>query len=807
MYLDRLWGDLRFAWRAAVRRPGFTLLVALTLALGLGVNSAVFALLDAVLLKPLPYRDPARLVFVWQTLPEHNVFELEATPFDYAAWHGFRSFSSLALVRRDAYTLDGGDDAPERVRGSRVTASLMPLLGITPQFGRAFTTEEDADAAPPVVVLSDGLWRRRYGADVSVLGRSVRINGLPHTIVGVMGRGASLPGPLAGDEVMWLPARMTAAERDGAISHNYTIVARLADGVPLARASAELETFAARMSAERPDTHRAIGARLVPVTEQTVHAIRPTLLVIAGGVVLLLLVACANAATLLIARAATRRHETAVRAALGASASRLFSQALAECLVFSSIGGAAGLLFGRWSLRALLPLFAASLPASASVDIDARVALFAFALTLVVGVAFGCVVALHHPRALSDALNSSSRTIASGSGRSRTALVVAQVMLAVMLLSSAGLMLTSVMKLSRVSPGFDPDRVLTFKLALTGSNYAAPESRVAFTADLLQRLTTSPGVRGAALTSQIPFGGTRGANGVAIEGRPRVAGEPSIIIDQRHVTAGYFQTMGMSMVGGRGFTKDDDSRAERVTVINRAMAERYWPNASPIDRRVRLTAGFDSDAWFRIVGIVEDVRHVGLSHDPVLEMYRPYSQAAVPTFTVVIRAIGDAAALTPAARASVLAIDPGLPVYDVRTMDDRIAASFAQTRATMLLLFATAALAVALAAVAIYGSIWYSVMQRLPEIGIRLALGASRASIFAGVVGRAASIAGAGTVLGTASAMAGGHVLGSLLFDTRPTDPGTYALVATSVLLIAIIASLVPARRAMGVDPMTTLRN
>ena len=807
MHLELWLGDLRVAGRNAARRPGFTLLVALTLALGLGVNSAVFALLDAVLLKPLPYRDPSRLVFVWQTLPEHNVFELEATPFDYTAWHGVSSFSSLALIRRDAYTLDGDDDVPERVRGSRVTATLMPILGLTPQLGRAFTADEDADTAPPVVVLSNSLWRRRYGADVSVLGRSVRINAVPHTVVGVMPRGATLPGPLAGDDVVWLPARMTAAERAGAVSHNYTIVARLADGVPFTRAAAELETFAVRMSAEHPDTHRAIGARLVPVTEQTVRAIRPALLVIAGGVALLLLVACANAATLLIARAATRRHETAVRAALGASRSRLFSQALAECLVFSSLGGAAGLLLGRWSLRALLPLFAASLPAAASVDIDFRVALFALAVTLALSVAFACVVSLHGPGPLANALNSSARTIAGGSGRSRTALVVAQVMLAVVLLSSAGLMLASVTRLSRVSPGFNPERVLTFKLALTGSTYAASESRVAFTADLMQRLAATAGVRGAALTSHIPFDGTRGANGVDIEGRPRAAGEPSIIIDQRHVTADYFQTMGMAMVSGRRFSNADDSRAERVTVINRTMAERYWPGASPIDRRVRLTAGFDSEAWFRIVGVVDDVRHVALSRDPVPEMYRPYSQAAVPTFTVVVRSIGDAAPLMPAIRSTVLAIDPGLPVYDVRTMDDRIAASFAQTRGTMLLLLTTAALAVALAAVAIYGSIWYSVMQRLPEIGIRLALGASRGSVFASVVGRAAAIAAAGTALGTAAAVAGGRVLGSLLFDTRTTDLVTHALVITTVLLISILASLLPARRAMRVDPMTALRN
>jgi putative ABC transport system permease protein len=799
--------DLRLASRNAVHRPGFTLLVTLTLALGLGVNSAIFALLDAVLLKALPYRDPSRLVFVWQTLPQHNVFELEATPFDYAAWHGVSSLSSLALIRRDSYTLSGDDENPERVRGSRVSASLMPLLGIAPQLGRAFTAEEDADAAPPVVVLSDGLWRRRYGGDPAMLGRSVRINAVPHTVVGIMRQRASLPGPLAGDDVVWLPARMTPAERDGAISHNYTIVARLADGVSFERASAEIAAFAARMAAEHPDSHGAIGARLVPVAEQTVRAIRPTLLVIGGGVALLLLVASANAATLLIARAANRRHEIAVRAALGASQWRLFSQAAAECLLYSTLGGVAGLALGRWALRALLPLFAASLPPSASVGVDGRAALFTVTVTLILGVVFGCVVALQSPRTLANALGSSSRTIVGGSGRSRTILVVAQVALAVVLLSAAGLMLTSVTRLSRVSPGFQPEGILTFKLALTGSDYASPQSRVAFTADLLERLKATAGVRSAALTSQIPFGGTRGANGVAIEDRARVTGEPLIIIDQRHVTPDYFQTMGVPLLNGRGFTAADDSRAERVTIINRTMAERYWANANAIDRRVRITAGFDSDTWFRIVGVVEDVRHLGLNRDPVPEMYRPYAQAAVPTFNVVIRTVGEPSALAPAARAGVLAIDAGLPVYDVRTMEDRIAASFAQTRGTMLLLLVTASLAAALAAVAIYGSIWYSVSQRLPEISIRLALGATRASVFAEVLRSAVWLTCIGAALGTAGSIAAGRLIAGLLFNTPATDPATHAVVVSAVLAVALVAAVVPARRAMSVDPMVTLRN
>jgi putative ABC transport system permease protein len=806
MYLDLWLGDLRFAWRAVARRPAFTSLVVLTLALGIGVNSAVFALVDAVLLRPLPYRDPSHLAFVWQTLPEHNVFELEATPFDYDAWHQVRSFSQIALVAADAFTLTGNDN-PERVRGSRVTASLMPTLGIAPQVGRAFTPEEDVSGSEPVVILGDGLWRRRYGGDPTLLGRTIEVNGLSRTVIGVMPRTTTLPGPLAGDDELWLPAEMTAEERTNDVSHNYTVLARLADGTSAARATAELEAFAARMMSERPSSHRGLGVRLTPLAEQAVVAIRPTLLVIAGGVAMLLLVACANASTLLIARASNRRHELAVRTALGATRSRLASLAITECLILSVLGGLTGLVLGGWALRGLLPLFAETLPESIAVAVDARVALFTAAISCGLGIVFGAIVAAHgREDHLSDSLKTSGRTTtAHRAARARTSLVVAQVALAVVLLSAAGLMLSSVVKLSHVGTGFAADHVLTTRIALTGSNYTAAPSRIAFAGTLLERLQSAPGVTDAALTSTIPFGGSRGANGIDVEGRPKNPGE-ILIVDQRHVSPGYFQAMKIPLLRGRTFTSADDSRAERVVVINREMANLYWPGGNPIDKRVRLRAGTDSGPWIRIVGVAENVRHISLSRAPVPEMYRPYIQAPIGTFTLVVRTPTDPSSIAPVVRANVQAVDPDLPVYDVRTMEDRIAASFAQTRGTMLLLLAIAALAAALAAVAIYGSIWYSVSQRLPEIGIRLALGATRASVFANVLGNAVTLTSIGVAIGAAASLAAGRLIAGLLFDTAPTDPATYLAVAGGVLALAVVASIVPARRAMSVDPVTALR-
>ena len=805
MPLHLLLNDLRIATRNAFRRPGFTLLVVLTLALGIGVNSAVFALLDSVLLRPLPYHDPSRIVFAWQTFPSQNIQELEPTPFDYQAWHELRSLSALAMIRTDTFTLTGGDH-PERVRGSRVTASLMPLLGVAPRLGRNFTAEEDLEGTAPVAILSDGLWRRRFGADESVLGRVVQINGEPRTIVGVMPRGAALPGPLAGEDDLWMPARLSPADRISEIYHSPKILGRLADGVSLEQATGEIEALAKRLAAERA-SHRQFGARLVPIADQTVRAIKPTLLLIAGSVALLLLVAAANAATLLLARASTRRHELAVRSALGATGGRLLSLAVAESLVFAALGGAAGLVLGSWALRAVLPLFEGSLPAAIPIDIDWRVALFTAAISAILGVLFGVVVALQRPGGgLVDVLKASGRTIAGSSARARSVLVVAQVALAVILLAAAGLMLSSVVKLSRVRPGFDADHLLTFKVALAGSKYAAAPTRVAFLSDLLARLESSPGVEHAGLSSIVPFAGQRGANAFEIEGRLPLPGQ-TLIADQRHVSPGYFQTMHMRMVEGRAFTAADDAHAEPVVIVNRTMANRFWPNESAIDRRVRTSAGFDSGAWFRVIGVVDDVRHISLSRDPVTEMYRPVAQTAMSYVTLVTRTKGDPAAFAPSARSIVQAIDPDLPIYEVRTMEDRIAGSFAQTRGTMLLLLVTAVLAAALSAVAIYGSIWYSVSQRIPEIGVRLALGASRRAIFTGVLVRAVSLTGIGAAIGVVGALAAGRLIAGLLFETRATDPVTLAAVVVATMAVAIAAGIVPARRAMSVDPMIALRN
>ena len=807
MYLELWWGDLRFAWRNVVRRPAFTALVVVTLALGIGVNSAVFALVDEVLLRPLPYRDPSKLVFIWQTLPEHNVFELEATPFDYTVWKSARSFSTIAMVATDSFTLTGDGEA-ERVRGARTTASLMPLLGVSPRIGRVFAESEDDSDAAPVVVLGDGLWRRRFGADPQIVGRLIKIDGAAHTVVGVMPARAALPGSMADSSELWLPARMTPVERANQTSHNYVVVGRLADGVSIGQAFEEMKGIAAQLGITEPKTHQRIGVNLVLVTEQAVRRIRPTLTVLVGGVALLLLITCANVSTLLITRASSRRQETAVRTALGATRGRLRSLAIAESVTLAGLGGLAGLALGGWVLQAFLPLFEESLPHAAAASVDARVALFTMGASLAMGVALGFVVAAQRPAAgLALALKSSGRTIGSrGTTRVRNLLLMAQIAFAVVLLSAAGLMLKSYSRLNSVRPGFTADRLLTFRLALPDSAYRSDTQRTAFAAALLDKLQSAPGVASAAINSRIPLGGERGANGISIERRPVKAGE-LLIADQRQVTPGYFKAMNIPIFDGRDFTTRDDDRSEAVALVNRAMANKFWGGENPLNARVKLAAGSDSGTWIRIVGIVGDVHHVGLNRAPVAEMYLPYAQDPVAGFTVVVKTIDEPSAAGRLSRAAVEAIDRDLPVYDMRTMEHRIAGSFADIRATMLLLLATATLAALLAAIAIYGSIWYAVSLRIPEIGVRLALGATPASVCLQVIGRSVALTLGGAALGTAGAIAASPILRTLLFETRATEPGTYLGVVLAVLGLTVVASVTPARRAMQVDPVDALRS
>ena len=804
-----LWtGELRFACRRLVRRPGFTLLVTLTFAIGAGVGGAVFAIVDGVLLRPLPYKDPSRLVFVWQTLPSQNAFEIDATPFDYQLWKSARSFASLAILSPESVTVTGTGGDPERLHASRVSASMFPLLGIAPRIGRAFDASEDVSAAAPVVLLGDGIWRRRFASDPAVVGRAIELDGIPTTVVGVMPPQTFLPGPFAGNDELWLPMRMTSAEQSDQIGHNYPVVGRLVDGVSLDQARAEMIGIAAASTAAHADTHRSIGIRLVSVPEQTVGTIRPALLVLTGGVALLLAIASANVVTLLLARAASRRQELAVLAALGAGRSRIASIAVAEAVLLAVVGGLGGVTVADWALAALPEAFADALPPAVQIAVDARVAMVTIAAAVLLGVVFGIIVAAHRPTVgVGDSLRSGSRSSASREvTRTRNVLVVSQVALAMILLAGSGMMVRSFVRLSHVQPGFVPERVLTFRIALPAATYPIAEGCASFVRDLIDRLSALRGVMTVGVNTRIPFGLSRGANGFAIEGQPSAPGE-LLIADQREVSPAYFRAMGIRILQGTSFSARDDARGEPVAMVNQTMSRRFWPDRSPIGARVRVTFGEEESAWLRVVGVVDDVHHVDLSRQPVPELYRPFAQMPLRNFTVVVRTAGDPAAVAPLARAAIGSLDRRLPLYDMRTMESRIADSVAKTRALALLLLVTAVVAAAFAGVAIYGSIWYSVTERVFEIGVRLALGATRRSVCALVLGRALTMTAIGAAIGIGGSVAIAPLLRGLLFETPPVDLPTYMVVLGSLALLTIAASLVPARRAMSVDPLTALRS
>jgi putative ABC transport system permease protein len=807
MYVELWIGDLRLACRNAIRRPAFTALFVGTLALGIGAASAVMALVDAVLVRQLPYPDPSRLVFVWTSLPSQHMFEAEASPFDYTAWRRARSFSSLAIVATNPVTLTGGGE-PERVHGARVSASLLPLLGIAPQIGHGFTPADDADAAAPTAILGEGLWRRRYGGDRAIVGRSIEVDGVPRTVIGVMPVETFLPGPLAGSDDVWLPLRFPPAERDNEISHNYDVVGRLAPGASTASATSEVNAIAAALAADRPDTHTGLGARVVTVAEQTAGPIRSALLLLLAGVGLLAAIACANAATLLVARASDRQQELAVRAAIGATRLRLLSLAFAESLVLTGLAAMAGLALGDWMLRLLLPQFTGVLPPGAHVAIDQRIAVGITGSAIAIALVFALMVAAHQASGPPiGALQSGIRAGGSArAARTRGILVTVQIGLAVLLLSGGGLMAKSFARLHDVRPGFDASGLLTFRIALPELRYGGARATAQFVDDLVGRLTALPGVQSAGANTRLPFGGARGANGIAVDGRPASPGELPVV-DQREVTADYFQVMRMPIVSGRGFSDRDTATSEPVAIVNRAMAARFWSGASPLDRRIRVTAGDEESGWLRIVGLVDDVKHISLARAPVAEMYRPFAQMPLRDFAVVLRTANDPTAETGAVRAAIQSLDRRLPIYDVRTMDARIASSLAQSRATALLLGTAAILAALLGAIAIYGSIWYAVAQRQPEIGVRIALGATPWAVCRLVLGGAVGLAVAGASIGIGAALTLTPFIQAMLFDTRANDPATYAAVVTALLILTLAASLAPARRAMRTDPVTALRS
>jgi putative ABC transport system permease protein len=802
--LSSLIQDLRLSLRALRRAPGFTAVMIATLALGVGANSAVFSLVNAVLLRPLPYAEPDRLVLVWESAPFFGLTDSPVSPANYVDWRQrARSFEEMGAMEDTSYRLTG-DGAPEVVEGSCVTASFWRALRARPALGRTFRDDEDQPGAAPVVILSDAFWQRRYQRDPAVLGRTLRLNDKPHVIIGVLAPGVEPPGQYhTKPGELWTPfgSGYDAAGWAARGRHNWMVAARLAPGVTLKQADAEMRSIGAALARQYPQTNEKVGAFVAPLREHFVGDARKTLFLLLGTVAFILLIACANLVNLLLTRSAARAKEVAVRAALGAQWPALLRRAACESLLLCAAGSALGLLIATAAFRYLARFAPTEIGAFQHLGIDLRVAAFTSALAVAVAFVFS-LVPLWQLRRLdvTHALKQSARGAAGAAGarRLRALLVGAEVGLAFVLLIGAGLLLRTLAAVRGTDPGFRPDHLLTLSMPQGRAQRPIEETR-ALQHELLRQLNALPGVESAGLTNHIPITFKGDITSLGIEGRdPKDRAQARI----RTATPGYFHTMGIPLRAGRDFAETDDAKAPMVIVVNEALARQLWPGQSAVGRRV----SFDGDAWVPVVGVVGNIRQAGLDVESKPEFYISAWQRGFPATALALRTRVDPATLTPAVRRLVWSVLPDQPVADVTTMDEILDENTAQRRLISTLLGAFAALALGLASLGLYGLLAYLVGQQTQEIGLRMALGAAPGDMLRHVVGHALRLTLGGLVVGVAGALALSRLIENFLHGVKPTDPATYALVAAALLCTSALAAYLPARRAMRVDPMVALR-
>ncbi|HXG65767.1 MAG TPA: ABC transporter permease [Blastocatellia bacterium] len=810
--METLWQDLRYGIRTLARRPGFTAIAVLTLALGIGANSALFSVVNAVLLRPFPFGDPEHLVIVWETKLQRNLPFMFASPPNYADWREQNQvFEEMAAFFPGSFFLTQ-DGEPAQVPGARVTASLFPLLQVQLLLGRTFSPEEDRPGGPKAVVLSHGLWQRRFGADPNLVGTTILLNDQPHTVAGIMPPDFNFPPPIALEGTapaeradLWLPFAldMKAGQRG---AHYMTVIARLKPGVSVEQANAEMNAIADRLEQDYPDTNAGWDITIVPFAAQVLGKVQPALLVLLGAVGCVLAIACANIANMLLSRAAGRRKEFAIRMALGAGRARLLRQLLTESLALALLGGAAGLLLAYWGMRFLILAAPGNVPRLEESSINLTVAGFTLAIALLTGTLFGLAPALQSfSPDLSRWLKEGGRTSGEGAGTFRAALVAAEVALALALLAGAGLLLQSFRHLRGVDAGFQAANVTTLRLSLPQARYPQPAHRVAAYMEIERRMNALPEVEAAGFTFDLPLESDWQGTSFTIEGEPPLPPDANRQINFTFVTPGYFRAMGVPLLRGRNFTEQDGPGAPNVILINETLARRFFPTEDPIGKR--LFVGFSSNVPREVVGIVGDVRHSDFYQPPTAHVYVPCYQAAfMNSMSLVARSRAQSSAVIAAAREQIRSFDRALPIYDIKTMEQVVSESLAQPRFSGLLLGLFAVLALALGSVGIYGVISYSVAQRTHEIGVRMALGAQRRDILKMVVGRGMRPVFIGLGIGLAGALWLTRFLSSLLFGVSATDPMIFAGVALLLLLAALLACYVPARRATKVDPMMALR-
>jgi predicted permease len=819
--VETWWQDLRHGLRVLASQPAFTAVAVASLALGIGANTAIFSVTNALLLRPLPYDDADRITILWQRSPGLGV---QQDWFSTGQYLDIRAdnqvFSEVAATIGASFNLTGRG-VPERIDGARVSSSLFPLFGAKAAVGRVFTPDEDKPGKPPVVILSNGYWKRRFGSDPSVVGKTLTLNGNTVTIVGVMAADfvfnkevmPAVNGIQNVDLLLPLPLNETARTNRG--GEDFNVFAKLRPDVSVEKAQADMDVLAARMKRDYPQSYPPNGGltiSVVPLINQVVGDVRLALYVLLGAVGLVLLIACGNVANLLLSRAAVRQKEMAVRAAVGASRDRLIRQLLTEAVVLATVGGGLGLALAVTAVKLLERFGPANIPRLNEVGVDGRVLAFTFVISLATGVVFGLVPALRASRLdLNDVLHEGGRsgvgTTAFGLGHQqlRKLLISGEIALSLVLLIGAGLLVRSYQRITNANPGFDSHNVLSLRISLPGFTYKTPEAISAFYRELENRVRALPGVQHVGSNYLLPLSSVAlGWEPISIEGYvPKAAGENLIIASSGYVSPDYFRTMGIPLLAGRYFDDRDTRGAPDVVIVDDKLASRFWPNADPIGKRLRRG---DSGPWRTVIGVVADTKQYAVDGEPPITAFYPVEQLGVPSRFLVVKASGDPTGLVAAVTREVRALDADLPVYDVSTMDERLAESFARRRFSMFLLGVFAACASLLAAIGIYGVVSFWVSQRTRELGIRAALGARHLDLMRLVIRQAVVLVGIGLAVGLVVALGLTRVMANLLFGVSATDAVTYALLAIALGLVALLASYVPARRAAAVPPMTALR-
>ncbi len=816
MRMESLLQDLRFGARMLVKQPGFTLIAVLTLALGIGANTAVFSFVNAVLLRPLAYKDPERLVMLNHYYPKLDLIS-GVSAIGYTHYRDTnKSLESITAFAPWPVNLTGAGD-PERLQGAMVTATFFPTLGVNVARGRTFSPGEDQPGRNSVVVVSDGLWRRLFGADPQLIGKSLTLDGASYTVIGIMPPSFQF-GREFGQEInLWSPLQFTPNQLQTTQWRNdqFSVIARLKPGVTLPQAQAEMDTIAANVrqqyfsgGAADPSSW---GLLLRGLHELVVGAIRPALLLLMGAVGLVLLIACANVANLLLVSATARQKELAIRSALGADRIRVIRQLLTESVLLALVGGGLGLLLAFWGIEALVTLNQANIPRAHEIGLDTRALAFTVGAALLTGLLFGLMPALYASKTeLHETLKEGGHSGSGGPGRGmRSLFVVSEVAIALVLLIGAGLLIRSFLRLQEVNPGFNPQNILVMQLSLPDSKYREPQKRDSFFQQALQQIQTLPGVKSASLSTSIPMSGVISGSSFWIEGRATPPGQVMPWGNLWFAGSTYFQTLEIPLRKGRYFTDGDSLDAMGVAIIDETMGRKYWPDEDPLGKRISIGERDPQGnlRWREVVGVVGHVKHKGLDGDSPAQYYVPHRQIVIPRAFLVVRTISEPSSLTSAVRGAIQAIDKELPVFKVTTMEQMVADSTAQRLFVMLLLGIFAAIALVLAAIGLYGVMSFSVAQRTHEIGVRMALGARVRDVLKLVIGQGIKLALVGVVIGLGGAWALTRLMQTLLFGVSATDWLTFAAVAGLLTLVAFVACYLPARRAARVDPLVALRH